>query len=72
MSESIFDKALRERQADQEAKKASNGLEAKNVPSRISLSLPADAKEKYINYCKAHYTTPSAQLRAWIDQNCND
>lgn len=71
MNESIFEKALREREADQEAKKALNGLEAKNVPSRIYLSLPADAKEKFTNHCKAHYTTPSAQLRAWIDQFCD-
>lgn len=72
MNETVFTKDLREREDDQETKKAMNNLEAKNIPSRISLSLPADAKEKYLNYCKAHYTTPSAQLRAWIDQNCND
>lgn len=72
MAESIFEKSLREREKDQEAKKALNGLESKKVPDRISLSLPADCKQKYLKYCEDHYTTPSAQLRMWIDQNCND
>lgn len=71
MSESIFEKALREREKDQEDKKAANGLVAKPTADRISLSLPSDCKQKFVEYCENHYTTPSAQLRAWIDQFCN-
>ena len=72
MAESIFEKSLRERTKDQEAKKAAIGLKSKNVPDRISLSLPADCKQKYLKYCEEHYISPSAQLRAWIDQHCID
>lgn len=69
---SIFDEDLKAREKDQEAKKAANGLESKNVPDRISLSLPLDCKQKFVKYCEEHYISPSAQLRAWIDQNCID
>lgn len=72
MSESIFEKELKEREKDQETKKAMNGLESSNVPDRIFLSLPSDCKKKYLNYCKAHYISASAQLRQWIDMYCND
>ena len=72
MAESIFEISLREREKDQEAKKAAIGLESQSVPDRISLSLPSDCKHKFVRYCEAHYISPSAQLRAWIDQNCID
>lgn len=72
MAESIFEKSLKEREKDQEAKKAAIGLESRAVPDRISLSLPLDCKQKYLDYCKAHYISPSAQLRAWIDAYCTD
>ena len=72
MADSIFDKSRAQRAKDQEAKKQDIGLEAKDAPERINLSLPASCKNKFINYCQAHYISPSAQLRAWIDQNCND
>lgn len=69
---SIFDQELENRKKDQEVKKASNELQSQSIPDRISLSLPSDCKIKFLNYCKEHYISPSAQLRAWIDQNCND
>ena len=72
MAESIFEKSLREREKDQETKKALNGLDAKRVPDRISLSLPSDCKQKFLKYCENHYISPSAKLRMWIDQYCND
>ena len=72
MADSIFKKSLEERTKDQESKKAANGLKAKSVPDRISLSLPSDYKVRFENYCKANYISTSAQLRAWIDQFCSD
>ena len=72
MAKSIFEQSLENRTKDQETKKAANGLKAKSVPDRISLSLPSDYKEKFENYCKANYISTSAQLRAWIDQFCSD
>ena len=72
MAKSIFEQSLENRTKDQEAKKAANGLMAKSIPNRISLSLPSDYKAKFENYCKANYISTSAQLRAWIDQHCND
>ena len=72
MAESIFEKSLREREKDQELKKAANGLKAKKYSEQIHLSIPADCKERFLKYCEDHYTSPSAQLRAWIDQSCND
>jgi hypothetical protein len=69
---SIYDSDLDAREADQEVIKAANGLESKKVPDRISLSLPLDCKQKYLQYCKEHYISPSAQLRAWIDAYCTD
>ena len=71
MAESIFDRDLKKREQDQESKKASNGLEAKKTIEQIHLSIPVEYKEKFTNYCKAHYTTPSAQLRVWIDKFCD-
>lgn len=72
MADSIFQKSLEARTKDQEAKKAANGLKAKSVPDRISLSLPSDYKRRFEDYCKANYISTSAQLRAWIDQHCTD
>ena len=72
MAKSIFEQSLENRTKDQETKKAANGLKAKSVPDRISLSLPSDYKAKFENYCKANYISTSAQLRAWIDKFCSD
>jgi len=72
MAKSIFEQSLENRTKDQETKKAANGLKAKSIPDRISLSLPSDYKAKFENYCKANYISTSAQLRAWIDQFCSD
>lgn len=72
MAQTIFSQAMNEREKDQETKKAMNGLGSKKQSEQIHLSIPADCKEKFTNYCKAHYTSPSAQLRAWIDQFCED
>jgi len=70
---SIFHSEIANRNNDQETKKADiGGIESKKVPERINLSLPADCKKKFLDYCKNHYTTPSSQLRAWIDENCNE
>ena len=71
MNESIFEKALKDREKDQELKKAANGLESKKINEQIHLSIPVDLKEEFLVYCKNHYTTPSAQLRAWIDEFCH-
>ena len=72
MAESVFQKSLNARAKDQETKKADNGLKAKSIPDRISLSLPSDYKARFENYCKSNYISTSAQLRAWIDQFCTD
>lgn len=71
MGDSIFQQSLKKREDDQEAIQAKLGLkEAKNSPEKIYLSLPADCKEMFLNYCKEHHTTASAQLRAWIYEFC--
>lgn len=72
MNESIFEQSLKNREKEQEKIKAANGLKSKAVPEKINLSLPADCKAKYLAYCKNHYISPSAQLRQWIDQYCNE
>lgn len=68
----IFDDDLEKRKKDQETIRANIGIESKNVPDRISLSLPSDCKQIFLEYCEKNYITPSAQLRVWIAQNCND
>lgn len=69
---SIFDQDIKAREKDQESIKAANGLEAKHVPDRISLSLPRDCKKQFLDYCEKNYISPSAQLRVWIAQFCKD
>ena len=68
----VYDDDLLEREREQEAIKASNGLESASVPDRISLSLSKDCKQKFLDYCAKNYITPSAQLRVWISQFCKD
>lgn len=71
MAESIFEKSLKAREMDQEQKKVGIGLQEAPVRSeKIYLSLPADCKELFVNYCKENHTTASAQLRAWIYEFC--
>lgn len=66
----IFTQALKEREINQEAIKAANGLEAKKIQEQIHLSIPADCKQKFVSYCEKNYITPSAQLRQWINRFC--
>lgn len=70
MAESIFEKSLKSREMDQETKKAIVGLKSKKQPERIDLSLPADAKKKFLKFCVANGTTASRQLRDWIKEFC--
>ena len=70
--DSIYDQDIKAREKDQESIKAANGLEAKHVPDRISLSLTRDVKKQFIDYCEKNYISPSAQLRVWIAQFCKD
>ena len=62
MKESEFEKALKAK-----GQKLTNGKKT----TQIHISLPEELKDKLQNYCEAHYTTPSAQIRIWIDQYCN-
>ena len=71
MAGTIFEESLKKREKDQEAIKASLALkESKSRAEKIYLSLPADCKELFLDYCKEHHTTASAQLRAWIYEHC--
>ena len=72
MKESIFEKSLKEREKEQESIKSALGLESKVYPDRISISLPSDCKEKLLKHCKKNYMSPSAQIRCWISQYCDD
>lgn len=70
MAQSIFDISENSRKQDQESIKNQVGLESSEVMTRLNLSMPQSAKDKFTKYCKEHYMTPSAQLRAWIDEFC--
>lgn len=75
MAESIFEKSLKERQKNQEEIKAAVGLDSEAelvTMERMYFRIPSDLKVKFTDYCKRNYITPSAQLRLWIAQNCND
>lgn len=69
---SIFDISYEERFEEQESIKAALGLESKAKMVRLNMTLPPDYKTRFLNYCQKNYINPSAQLRAWIDQHCND
>lgn len=71
MENSIFDRDFKQREQDQEMKKAANGLSSKRTMEQIHMSIPAEHKKKFVDYCNANYTTPSAQLRAWISEFCD-
>lgn len=72
MAESVFERSLNNRKKEQEAIKAANGLESEKITEQMHFTIPADLKRKFIKYCEENYITPSAQLRIWIAQNCND
>ena len=73
MERSIFDISAEERFEEQEAIKAELGLktESKVTMVRLNMTLPPEYKTRFLNYCEKHYLTPSAQLRAWIDECCD-
>ena len=72
MAESFFQKNIKARESDQNDIQASLGLEEKKTRAeKIYLSLPADCKKMFLEYCKEHHTTASAQFRAWIYEYCD-
>lgn len=68
MNESFFKAANKKSEEEENIIKASNGLTEKVKKEKLNLNLPADKKDKYVQYCKSKYITPSAQLIAWIDE----
>ena len=70
MKKSIFDISDNDRVEEQEGLKAGYGLPTKNTMARLNITLPPEYKNRFNNYCEKHYITPSAQIRAWIDEFC--
>ena len=71
-AKSFFDTYEDNSEKEHEKNKERAGIESKAKVEKLNLSLPADAKDKFMSYCEKHYTKPSAQLRAWIDLYCNE
>ena len=71
MAESIFEKNLKDRANDQQSKAVGCGLEKKSELEQIHLSIPADLKEKFVEYCDKNRIKPSTQLRMWILEHCD-
>lgn len=61
--------AAAKRQKDQSNIK--DALSDKRKIEKINISIPADYKERLLQYCDEHYISASAFLRLCIDDYCN-